>query len=249
MGDVSQLQRKWRWQLNLGTTEIPVWATVTGLEGFVLNFTPVIQEDDDYEADGWQGDEVTALKWAISSTVKHKGDITTVQPNAAHERLRQASQFLTYPDKKIIPMRAYDRFGGPEAYELTGYVSRTPSGGGMTDLEKIQYEIGPHSSSPQAVPITNPLLAADPVPLIGSVTPATGTDAGGDPVFITGANFEGVTGVTFDGDAATDVQLVPGTNGTIIAATTPAGTAGAVDVIVTTPAGPGTGTDAFTYTA
>lgn len=249
MGDVSQLQRKWRWQLNLGSVAVPVWTTVTGLEGFTLTFTPVIQEDDDYEADGWQGDEVTALKWGISATVKHKGDIDTVQPNAAHERLRQASLFLTYPTKKILPMRAYDRFGGPEAYELTGYVNRTPSGGGMTDLEKVGYEIGPHSSSPQAVPITNPITGPAPVPIVASVSPASGDDAGGTNVFITGANFTGVTTVTFDGAPATEVQLVPGTNGTIIAATTPAGIAGTADVVVTTPAGPGTGTAVYTYTA
>lgn len=249
MGDVSQLQRKWRWQVNTGSTAVKVWTTVIGLENFAFVPTPVIQEDDDYEADGWQGDEVTALKWAISATVKQKGDVDTIQPNAAHERLRQASLFLLYPDQKVVEMRVYDRFGGPEAFELTGYVNRTPSGGGMTDLEKVQYEIGPHSSSPQAVQITNPILAPAPVPIVASVSPASGPDAGGTAVFVTGANFDGVTGVTFDGDPATEVQLVPGTNGTIVAATTPAGLVGAVDVVVTTAAGSGTGTDAYTYTA
>src|ERR1043165_7399234 len=102
MIDVSQLQRKWRWRINTGTTDVTGWTTVTGLEAFVFTPTPVIQEDDDYEADGWQGDEVTALKWGISATVKAKGDIDTVQPNAAQERLRQASLFLIYPEQKIV---------------------------------------------------------------------------------------------------------------------------------------------------
>jgi hypothetical protein len=79
---------------------------------------------------------------------------------------------------------------------------------------------------------------------VTSVTPNTGTTAGGTPVVITGANFTGVTAVSFGGTAATSFTFV---NATTINATTPAHAAGAVSVVVTTPAGSNGANTAFTY--
>ena len=85
-----------------------------------------------------------------------------------------------------------------------------------------------------------------PAPTVLSVSPNNGTAAGATPVTITGTNFTGATAVTFGGVAATSVVVV---NATTITAVTPAGTAGAVNVAVTTPAGTGTGTGLYTYNA
>lgn len=85
-----------------------------------------------------------------------------------------------------------------------------------------------------------------PAPTVLSVSPNSGSDAGGTPVTITGTNFTGATGVTFGGAAATSVVVV---NATTITCNTPAGTAGAVTVAVTTPSGTGSLSNAFTYTA
>lgn len=81
-------------------------------------------------------------------------------------------------------------------------------------------------------------------PTVTSMTPNTGTTAGGTAVTITGKDFIGATGVTFGGTAATSVVVVSDTSITCV---TPAKTAGAKDVIVTTPAGSGTKTNGFTY--
>ena len=62
-----------------------------------------------------------------------------------------------------------------------------------------------------------------------SLTPASGPNAGGTPVTITGTGFSGVTTVSFGGVSATDVRAV---DDTTITATTPAHAAGAVDVVV-----------------
>ena len=75
-------------------------------------------------------------------------------------------------------------------------------------------------------------------------TPASGSNAGGTSVTLTGTAFTGASGVTFGGTAATGIMVV---NDTTITATTPAHAVGAVDVIVTTPAGSGTGVGVFTY--
>jgi hypothetical protein len=85
-----------------------------------------------------------------------------------------------------------------------------------------------------------------PAPTVTGISPTSGPMAGGTGVTITGTNFTGATAVTIGGVAATSITVV---NDTTITATTPVHAAGAVDVIVTTPGGPGTGTGLFTFTA
>lgn len=84
----------------------------------------------------------------------------------------------------------------------------------------------------------------DEAPVLDSVSPANGAAAGGDAVTLTGSQFEGVTGVTFGGVAATSVEVVSDTEVTCVA---PAHAAGAVDVVVTNPVGSDTLTGGFTY--
>ncbi len=69
-----------------------------------------------------------------------------------------------------------------------------------------------------------------PVPTVSSVSPSSGSTAGGTAVTITGTNFVAGATVTFGATAATNVTVV---NSTTITATTPAGSAGAVTVTVT----------------
>jgi hypothetical protein len=83
-------------------------------------------------------------------------------------------------------------------------------------------------------------------PTVTSISPNSGSTAGGGSVTITGTNFTSTTSVTFGGGAATSVTVV---NDTTITAVTPAHAAGAVDVVITTPAGSGTATSGFTYIA
>jgi hypothetical protein len=67
-------------------------------------------------------------------------------------------------------------------------------------------------------------------PTVSSVSPNTGSTAGGTAVTIMGANFAAGATVTFASAAATNVVVV---NSTTITATTPAGSVGAVTVTVT----------------
>ncbi|MDV6228564.1 Calx-beta domain-containing protein [Nitratireductor aquimarinus] len=81
-------------------------------------------------------------------------------------------------------------------------------------------------------------------PSITSISPNNGPEAGGTSVTITGTNFTGATAVTFGGTAAASFTV---NSSTTISAVTPAGTAGAVDVAVTTAGGTDTETGGFTY--
>ena len=82
------------------------------------------------------------------------------------------------------------------------------------------------------------------VPTVSSVSPNSGSTAGGTAVTITGTNFAAGATVTFGSAAATGVTVV---NGTTITATTPAHAAGAVTVVVTVNGQSGSLATGFTY--
>ncbi len=87
---------------------------------------------------------------------------------------------------------------------------------------------------------------AVPAPTVTAVAPNSGSTAGGTSVTISGTNLTGATAVTFGGTAAASFSVV---NATTITATTPAHAAGAVNIVVTTPGGSGTGSNLYNYTA
>jgi len=82
-------------------------------------------------------------------------------------------------------------------------------------------------------------------PQVFSVTPGTGSNAGGTATTIKGINFIGTTGVTFGGTTAPGFVVV---DQNTITVASPAHAAGTVAVVVTTPSGTGTLTAGFIYT-
>jgi hypothetical protein len=82
-----------------------------------------------------------------------------------------------------------------------------------------------------------------PAPGITSVNLASGPEAGGNSVTITGSNFTLATAVTFGGIPAASYTVDSDTQ---ITAVTPSGS-GTVSVTVTTAGGTGTAVDAYEY--
>ncbi len=82
-------------------------------------------------------------------------------------------------------------------------------------------------------------------PTVTSLSPTSGPTAGGTSVTITGSNFAGATVVSFGGTPATSFTVDSATQ---ITATAPPRSAGAVNVIVTTPGGISADTAADDYT-
>ena len=76
-------------------------------------------------------------------------------------------------------------------------------------------------------------IAPPGMPAVTSITPTSGTAAGGTPVSISGTGFTGATQVEFGTAIATDVRVY---NDTTMRVTSPSG-AGQVNVVVTSPAG------------
>jgi formylglycine-generating enzyme required for sulfatase activity len=81
-------------------------------------------------------------------------------------------------------------------------------------------------------------------PTISAVNPNTGATTGGTAITITGTNLTGASSVQVGSGYATSVVVV---NDTTVTAVTPAGTAGAMNVYVTTAGGTTTLVGAFTY--
>ena len=100
------------------------------------------------------------------------------------------------------------------------------------------------SSSASASVSVTPLAAA---PTVSSVSGTSGTAAGGTSITITGTNFLSGATVTVGGAACTSVTVVSSTS---ITCTTPAGTAGAQNIVVTnTDTQSATLSGGFTYIA
>ena len=81
--------------------------------------------------------------------------------------------------------------------------------------------------------VAGPAAATGAAPAITAVTPSSGAGGSGTKVVIAGSNFTGATSVTFGGTPALSFAA----KATVIKAIAPAGTAGTVDVVVTTPGG------------
>lgn len=96
---------------------------------------------------------------------------------------------------------------------------------------------------------TNTITAAIEVQsgsTLTAINPAQGAASGGTGFTLTGTGLTGTTGITFDGVAATSVNVV---NSTTVTAVTPAQVVGAVDVVIATPAGSATLANGFSYLA
>ena len=100
------------------------------------------------------------------------------------------------------------------------------------------------ASGPWVMQMVTFSAVSGPVPTVSSVTPSSGSTAGGTPVTITGTNFTTGAAVKFGASAATNVVFM---NSTTISATTPAGSPGAVTVTVTNNGLNGSLAGAFTY--
>jgi hypothetical protein len=94
---------------------------------------------------------------------------------------------------------------------------------------------------------TGPDNVTNPAPTPTSISPTSGSTAGGTSVTITGTNFSSGATVTFGGTSATGANV---TSSTSITATTPAHSAGMVNVVVANSDGQsGQLSNGFTYVA
>ena len=105
----------------------------------------------------------------------------------------------------------------------------SPPGTGVVDVTVT----GPAGTSPVSAGDQFTYTAAAAGPVVTSLAPSSGVEAGGTSVTVTGTGFTGATGVSFGATPATSFTVVSDTE---ITAVSPPGT-GVVDVTVTGPGG------------
>lgn len=125
------LNRKWRVDVNTGTTETPVWVPLRGIGEFTPTTEYTTQDTSDFDSEGFQSTSVTALGWGLEATVQRK---TTAEDEAAYdaaqEALRLASEVMGLGN--VVPIRYYEDNGptGPKVQAYAGNVGVQWSEGG-----------------------------------------------------------------------------------------------------------------------
>ncbi len=229
---------KWRLDVDLDTaTGSGNFVQVKGMSQFVPSVPATVADMTDYDTDGWGSDAVMGRKFQLTNTLRRNKYSGTRDPG--QEALRAAADATT-----PVHVRWYERTTGGEAYDGWVLVQWEPQGGDAFGVEEVNVTLLGQGAR---TAITNPYTTTA-VPTINSVSPATGTTAGGTLVQINGSGFaavSGATGVKFGATNATSYKVI---SDSIIVAVTPAGTAGAKQTLVTNPNGPSADTAADDYT-
>lgn len=135
--------RKWYLDINTGTEAVPTWVGVFGISDFTAALDNTLQEDSDYDSEGYRSSVKTASQWSLSGTVQRK--VTAADPTAydpGQEALRLAAEENGVANS--VHVRWYEmEEGGPrvEAYEGNGAVVWTPNGGAMDALSSAGFTI------------------------------------------------------------------------------------------------------------
>lgn len=170
-----------------------------------------------------------------------------VQAGAAKAKIFNVRRhFLN--DGGAVSASTQEDVGGPDeiggalaaavALEYTGTTARVERTGVAATTLRWRFDL-------QVVRVDAP-AAAPVAPDVTSISPSSGSIAGGTAVTLTGTGFTGATGATVGGVALSAFTVVSDTS---ITGTTGMHGAGAVDVVVTTPYGSDTLAGGYTYSA
>ena len=237
MTAVNLLARGYRFDVS---TDGSTWVRPKGLNNLAPSFDPNLEDANEYDSDGFGSQEITLQNWSVSVGMNRKADAGVEDAGQVLIRATQAQ----FGDSARLYVRWYRTDGIAEAWSGRALVSVSPSGTSTTDIASWDVTF---TGDGVVTAIANPYAAAS-VPVISSVSPATGAAAGGTLITIRGQNFTGTvatTGVKFGGVNAPSWSVV---SDSTIVAVTPAHAAGLVDVLVTNATGPSTtGTGDYTY--
>lgn len=227
--------------VNLGTFAVPAWQSFRRISGFAPDFPATTQDAATYDDLGSTNEDVTGRSFAAAFTVQGNRNVSTGQYLPELEAVIAASR--AKGGGAVLDVRFYHK---PEA----GTPNPTDAGRSFvtvqvtrqnTDNASIEVYSVSMTGKGEYEPIANPWSGwgVTDEPRIQSIAPAGAGD--GELVTITGTNLLDVTSVEVGAVAVEHIVV----SATTIVATMPVGTAGAVAVEVTNPAGT---SPAFTYT-
>lgn len=138
----STLNRKWYLDVDTSATETPTWVGVFGITDFTPAQDTTMQDDSDYDSEGYKSQTSTAIAWSCTGTLARKSTAAVESAyNPGQEVLRLAAQELGVENR--VHVRFYEMNGddGPkvEAYEGYAAVAWNPNGGAMDALSTVAF--------------------------------------------------------------------------------------------------------------
>lgn len=154
---VSTLARKFKLEVMPGTSDptADAWTPVRGVQEFTPAKEDNLEDDSDYDSDGWTSQTRTGQSWSLEVKVARKAtssDTEAVIYDAGQEIVRAASdQFGT---EGMVYVRWYNRNGGDEAYQGFAQAGFADDGGGVTALSTATITL---TGNGKRETITNPV--------------------------------------------------------------------------------------------
>lgn len=133
----STTQRKWYVDVNTGTSGSPVWVGVHGITEFQASHEAGLEDDSDFDSEGYGSSTKTAERWSIVMTIARKVTVADATAYDAGQEFLRAKGIGTIGPANSAEVRWYEmEEDGPreEAYQGTGAVSWEPQGGAMSAL-------------------------------------------------------------------------------------------------------------------
>jgi len=135
----STLIRKWYVDVNTGTTAVPVWTGVFGIGEFKSGQDDSLQDDADFDSDGWKSQTKTAAAWSLELKLARKVRVALATAyDPGQEKLRAAS--MEAGTANTVEVRWYEMTtAGPRVESFQGFaaVSWSPDGGDMEALDMV----------------------------------------------------------------------------------------------------------------
>jgi|GEM_PF-2057137 len=132
---VATLARDWALDVNSGTPSVPVWVKVRGIGELKPTVEANMEEDSDYDGDGWASETKTELKWSLETKFLRKVGFTSGNHDAGQEIIRNAHD--KFGVAGTVQIRWYDKNGGAEAYSGYASVQWAPEGGDTKALQTV----------------------------------------------------------------------------------------------------------------
>jgi hypothetical protein len=218
--------------VNLGLFGSPSWQPLRRMSGWAPTYPKITSDVATYDDGGAPNEDVSGRGFATSFTVQANRSLTTGLYLPELELLLAAGK--AEGEAAVIDVRWYHKphIGTPNPNDAgraqcTVEYTRQNTGNAETEVYAVTL-----TGKGSYQPIENPFPGwGATAPLVAHVGP-DGAETG-DLIQVTGSGLLGATAVTVDGDP-TDFIAV---NGASIILQLPAGDAGAVPVVVTTPGG------------
>ncbi len=134
------LARRFRVDINTGTSTTPVWTQLRGITALTPNISEAtLQDSSTYDTNGWGSSEKTMQRWSLAITANIVKDDDDNLRDAAQEKIRAAA--IAFGAAARVSVRFYDRDGEPEAYQGVALCQYQPAGGGPDALDSATFTL------------------------------------------------------------------------------------------------------------